>query len=119
VHFRVTPKSSNGLEPLPVRLVLPFVMVSAALAAAALVGEAATTAYGYVFLCLLGSASYAVVSLAVPLLHARESARAAGTPLMVSVRRTAAVPLPLAGGTCLLALAATALYPAYLFGLSG
>jgi cellulose synthase (UDP-forming) len=119
VQFRVTPKSSNGLEPLPVRLVLPFVLVSAALAAAALVGEAATTAYGYVFLCLLGSTSYAVVSLAVPLLHARESARAAGTPLMVSVRRTAAVPLPLAGGTCLLALAATALYPAYLFGLSG
>ena len=38
----MTPKTTGGLEPLPTRLVLPYGVISAVLAAAALIGEAST-----------------------------------------------------------------------------
>jgi cellulose synthase (UDP-forming) len=95
ITFRVTPKSTDGTERLSVRLTLPFLLVSLALSTAALVGELTTPANGYVFLCLLGSFCYAVVGLALPLLHARESAGSAGASFLQSVRDTAAAPLVL------------------------
>jgi cellulose synthase (UDP-forming) len=95
VTFRVTPKSTDGKEPLAARLTMPFLAVSVALSTAALVGELTTHANGYVLLCLLGAFCYAVVSIALPLLHARESARSAGVSLLRSVRDTAVAPLAL------------------------
>jgi hypothetical protein len=74
------------------------------------VGEFTTCAVGYVGLCLLGGLAYAVVVLAVCLLHV-EAARAAG----VLVRQAFAVPVrrPLSVGVvAFLPLgAALALYP--------
>jgi cellulose synthase (UDP-forming) len=93
VTFRVTPKVRDGMEPLPTGLVLPFVVISVVLSSAALVGESITVANGYVLLCLLGAVTYATVTLAIPLLHAREAARAAGTGFGNAVRTTVAVPL--------------------------
>ncbi|MFF5938632.1 glycosyltransferase family 2 protein [Streptomyces sp. NPDC012508] len=114
--FKVTPKSRDGLEPLPLRLVLPYVLISLGLSAAAIVGELTGPAAGYVFLSILGSLSYAVVALAVSALHVVEAARGAG----VRVRRafgTAWLPL-LAGASCLLPLTlAAVLYPVYLAGV--
>lgn len=79
VVFKVTPKQRSGLEPLMTRLVLPFVVLAVSLAAVALFGELTRPAVGYVFLTVLGAVTYGSVALAVPLLHIRETARAAGT----------------------------------------
>ena len=99
VGFKVTPKTRNGLEPLPLGLVLPYVVVVVVMTAAALVGEATTHAGGYIFLCLLGACSYAVVALGVALLHTREVARAAGVGFVRAIRATAGGPLLLTVAT--------------------
>lgn len=113
LDFVVTPKTAGGLDPLPARLVLPYAVISAALATAALVGESTTAAYGYVFLCILGAVSFGIVTLAVPLLHARESSRNAGTAFRAALSRTVAVPLALAAGVWALIVPAVWEYPSY------
>lgn len=113
VAFKVTPKSVGGLEPFPMRLVLPFVGISVMMSTAALLGESRGNAYGYVFLCLLGAVSYAVVSTALPWLHAREASRSAGVSLSESVGNTIAGPLLVGLCTWALALPAVIRYPAY------
>ena len=119
ITFKVTPKGPGGLEPFPLRLVLPYLLTVVVLAGAALYGEAHTNAAGYVFLCLIGATMYSLVVLALPLLHARESARQAGTSFAAALARTAAWPLVWAvvvtAGT---ALAITA-YPEYATGVFG
>jgi len=113
ITFKVTPKSVDGLEPLATGLVLPFVVITTALSTAALVGEFSTTAVGYVGLCLLGGLTYAVVSLAVCVLHAGEAARAAGertrTALVATVRR----PLTATFVALVPLVTAITLYPGY------
>ena len=76
VTFKVTPKGRSGLKPLPLRLVAPYLVITLALAGFAWFGELRTMQAGYVFLCLLASASYALVSILVPALHIVEAARA-------------------------------------------
>lgn len=115
LSFRVTPKTTGGLEPLPARLVLPYGVVSAVLSSAALIGEATTAAYGYVFLCVLGATCYGIVTVAVPLLHAREAARNASVGFASAVRSTVATPLVIAAAVVAPVLAAAAAYPSYLF----
>ncbi|MBW8806121.1 MAG: glycosyltransferase [Catenulisporales bacterium] len=93
--FKVTPKGMGGMPSLPTRLMAPYLGITLALSAVVLYGEFADRVIGYIFLCLVSSLSYAVVSVLVPLLHIRESARTAGA------RFTAALPtarLPLALG---------------------
>lgn len=119
VGFAVTPKSRDGLERLPTRLVLPYLVITVGLSTAALVGEASTRATGYVFLCLVGSLAYAVVSLAVPLLHAREAARALRTPLRSAVRRTVAVPVTAAVVALVPLSTAIALFPPHAAAVLG
>jgi len=113
ITFKVTPKTVGGLEPLPMGLVLPFVAITAALSTAALVGEFSTAAVGYVGLCLLGALTYAVVSFAVCVLHARESARGAGSRVGTALSATVRRPL----GAALVALVplvvAVVIYPGY------
>jgi cellulose synthase/poly-beta-1,6-N-acetylglucosamine synthase-like glycosyltransferase len=93
VGFKVTPKTRNGLEPLPLGLVLPYVAVVVVMETAALVGEAGPRGAGYIFLCLLAACAYEIVALGVCLLHARE---AAGARFGTAVRATAGLPLILA-----------------------
>ncbi|GLB67893.1 glycosyltransferase [Arthrobacter mangrovi] len=111
--FRVTPKAQKGLEPLPTRLVMPYITIAAVMASAALIGEAKTQAYGYVFLCLLGATWYGIVSLAIPLLHAAEAARANGTVFVEGLRATAAAPTLMASTSAALVAMAIAIYPSY------
>jgi cellulose synthase/poly-beta-1,6-N-acetylglucosamine synthase-like glycosyltransferase len=113
ITFKVTPKSVDGLEPLPLKLMAPYLLTSAALAGASLYAEARTQAAGYVFLCLLGSVTYAVVVFLVPLLHAGETARANGVRLRTAVRRTAASPLLAALVLAIPVAVAVGRYPAY------
>jgi cellulose synthase/poly-beta-1,6-N-acetylglucosamine synthase-like glycosyltransferase len=111
VGFRVTPKGRAGLERLPVRLVLPYLTVTLGLSISALVGEARGNNIGYVLLCLLGATGYALVSIAVPVLHASEAARVAGVPVATGLARTAAVPLLLAGAAVIPLVTAVTSYP--------
>ena len=115
ITFKVTPKSRDGLEPLPPGLILPYAVIVLAESSAALFGERTPAVAGYVFLCLLAGCTYAVVALAVVLLHAREAARAASVRFGTAVRATAVRPL-LLGLAALLPLAvAAATYPSYAF----
>jgi cellulose synthase (UDP-forming) len=112
VTFKVTPKRRSGLEPLMTRLVLPFAALTVSLAAVALFGELTRPAVGYVFLTLLGALVYGAVALAVPLLHIRETARAAGTGLRAAFA-TARTPLLVAVASALPPLLALMFFPAY------
>lgn len=113
VDFKVTPKGAGDLEQLPGRLVAPFVVISVALSCAALVGELTTNSAGYVFLCLLGSVTYSTVSIAVTVLHAHETAAAAGVPVLRTAGNTVAAPLTLALSTVVPLVPALLIYPAY------
>jgi len=113
-EFRVTPKSSQSGEPLASRLVLPYALVSVALSLGALVGEATTRAYGYIFLCVIGAVCYAIVAVAIPALHAVESSRETNERFVSTALRTASKPLALGAGAGTLALAALMTFPPYL-----
>lgn len=88
ITIKVTPKAADGLERLPVRLVMPYVVTSVALGVGAALG-----ASGWALVCLLGAAMYVVVPFAVCLLHATESARTAGVGLRRAVGETVVAPL--------------------------
>ncbi|WP_225833527.1 glycosyltransferase [Streptomyces sp. NK08204] len=115
IVFKVTPKIRDGMEPLPLRLMLPYLLITVVLSTAAVIGELTGPAVGYVFLCLLGSLSYGMVTLAVSALHARETARSAGVRVYRALRTVA---LPLAAGVLALFPLAWALllFPLYLRG---
>ncbi|WP_194923034.1 glycosyltransferase family 2 protein [Catenulispora pinisilvae] len=112
VHFKVTPKDRTGQETLRKGLVLPYVAIAIGLSASAMVGEQTGPAVGYVFLCILGSFAYTVVSILVATLHVSEAAKAAGTRLR-SAFATARTPLMVSALPLLPLAAAISLYPAY------
>ena len=112
ITFKVTPKGRSGRERLPVRLIVPYVVIAVGLSITARAGESHPTMAGYVFLCIIGATFYAVVATAVPALHIVESARAADLRPVAAIR-TARVPL-LVGASSLLPLALAVLpYPGY------
>ena len=113
ITFRVTPKVRAGLEPLPVRLVAPYAVISIGLTLAAFTGEVRTGAVGYVGLCLLGATAYATVVTAVSVLHGVEAARAAGTRPWAAIRHTAATPLLLGVVSLALLAVPASLFPLY------
>jgi cellulose synthase (UDP-forming) len=115
-HFKVTPKDRTGHETLPERLVLPFVAIAVGLSSAAIVGEQTGPAVGYVFLCILGSSAYTLVSILVATLHVREAANAAGIRLRSAVA-TARTPLLVSALPLLPLAAAITLYPAYVIAV--
>ncbi len=119
VGFKVTPKSRNGLEPLPTRLVLPYIGITVMLAGAALIGEFTTHTYGYVFLCLVASLSFALVSTGVGLLHAREASRASAVALPAAIRTTALAPLLASALSWIPLLVAIAAFPGYIAPILG
>ncbi|MEU6544816.1 glycosyltransferase [Streptomyces sp. NPDC046859] len=115
ITFKVTPKKRDGLEPLPLRAVSPYLLITTFLSGSALLGQFTGPAVGYVFLCILGSASYTAVTLAIGGLHVKEMARATGVSAFRALR-TAALPL-VAGLMSLLPLAlAVAVFPVYFTG---
>jgi cellulose synthase (UDP-forming) len=112
VRFAVTPKTRDGLERLSVATVTPYLLLSLLTSVCALYGEFRTPAVGYVFLCILASTSYTVVSLAVCLLHTRENQTTAGS-FWFTARQTVAAPLSLAAGLLIPLLLSAVLYPSY------
>ncbi|MGH3813186.1 MAG: glycosyltransferase family 2 protein [Pseudonocardiaceae bacterium] len=120
ISFRVTPKRRQGLDPLPARLIAPYVGIAVVLSGAALIGEVTTrAAAGYVGLCLLGAVVYAAVALAVPVLHAVEASHGASVGRGVVLWVVARPALLLAGAAAVPVGVAVALFPAYLRGVFG
>ncbi|WP_207918915.1 glycosyltransferase family 2 protein [Saccharopolyspora karakumensis] len=117
--FKVTPKAQNRLEPMPRRLIAPYVMIAVGLSLSAVVGELYTNAIGYTFLCLLGSTVYTAVAVILPLLHALENARSAAVPLGVAFDVTAAAPMRLAVSALFPLGLAISMYPPYVDILLG
>ncbi|GGK81300.1 glycosyltransferase [Mangrovihabitans endophyticus] len=113
ITFKVTPKSRDGMEPLAPRLILPYAVIVLMMSGAALAGERTDQAAGYVFLCLLAGTTYAVVALAIALLHAHEVARATKVHFGHALRATAARPLMLGITATLPLTLALVSYPAY------
>jgi cellulose synthase (UDP-forming) len=79
ITFKVTPKTPDGLEPLPATVVAPFAVISVLLAGTALIGESSTGSG--VLVCLLGAVIYAAVTFTVCGLHAAEVAKATSVNL--------------------------------------
>lgn len=113
VVFTVTPKGASAVEPMPVRLIAPYLTITVVLSAAAIVGIVRTGAVGYIGLCLIGATFYAVLAIAAPLLHAREAAAVTGVPYPTALLAvwTSVLSWILAATPLLLALT---LYPGYL-----
>nr|WP_052411860.1 glycosyltransferase family 2 protein [Streptomyces sp. NRRL S-118] len=113
--FKVTPKSRDPLAPLPLRLVMPYLIIVTTLGCAALFGELHGPAYGYVFLCLVGASAYTLVTFAVCWLHAAETAAAEGVSRLAALA-TVRLPLVVAALTALPLVLAMAVFPHYLMG---
>ena len=113
VTFKVTPKGKGDLEALPVSVMIPYLIISCACSAAALIGEATNHAVGYVFLCIMGAFTYSVVSALISVLHAREMGLRVNVRTRTALRRTSLVPLTLGLLSALPALYAAIHYPAY------
>jgi cellulose synthase/poly-beta-1,6-N-acetylglucosamine synthase-like glycosyltransferase len=71
--FKVTPKRADGEKPLPVRVLLPYLFLSAVSIVPVLLVEDPGPALGYYFWALLNGAAYLLVSIAVVTLHIAEN----------------------------------------------
>ena len=119
ITFKVTPKARTGLEPLPVRLTVPYLLLSLVLSVTAIFGEThGTQAPGYVVLCIVGALFYSVVSVAVPYLHIIEAAGTAKTGLSRTIT-TAWIPLLLGPFTIAPVALASGTYFRYAMGALG
>lgn len=112
-NIKVTPKGKGGLEPLPTRLMAPYIAISAVCSVSALIGEETNDAVGYVFLCILAAFTYSVVSVVIPVLHAREMAARVNVPRSVALRKTSMVPLVIGISSFIPAMVAAILWPTY------
>jgi cellulose synthase/poly-beta-1,6-N-acetylglucosamine synthase-like glycosyltransferase len=81
VDLEVTPKNVTTVSPLPLRNMMPYLMIVSLLSGAALAGMGRKGLVGYVGLCLLAAISYGVVCLAIPILHGYEKTALSPTPL--------------------------------------
>ena len=72
-EFKVTPKGGNAETPLPLKIIMPYVAIAMASALPAIFIWNVHTAIGYYFFAILNSIIYAVVALAIILLHIHEN----------------------------------------------
>jgi cellulose synthase (UDP-forming) len=71
-EFKVTPKGGTGAKPLPLRVVLPYLLIAAVSASPAILGLDAGRAQGYYTLALINVALYLSASIAIVVLHVRD-----------------------------------------------
>jgi cellulose synthase/poly-beta-1,6-N-acetylglucosamine synthase-like glycosyltransferase len=75
VEFRVTPKGSAADAALPVRVVLPFAVLSVGSALPALVFSSVANAQGFYFIALLNAIFYTTLTLVIFVRHNEENNR--------------------------------------------
>ncbi len=71
--FKVTPKGKGGERPLPLRVLVPYLLLSAGSLLPALLVNDAGAACGYYFWALINGAVYLLVTIAVVALHIAEN----------------------------------------------
>jgi cellulose synthase (UDP-forming) len=114
IDLKVTPKNVTTASPLPLKTVLPYLMIVSFLSGAALAGMGRKGLVGYVGLCLLAAVSYGVVCLAIPILHGYEGTECSPTPLRTFARLVGNT-LPVCSMTLIPLVMALYDYPAYFF----
>lgn len=112
-NIKVTPKGKGGLESLPTKLMIPYLLISGVYSASALIGEWRDPAAGYVFLCIVGASLYSLVSVLVPILHAREMAVRMNVKKTFAFRKASLVPTFFGILAVIPVLLAVARYPEY------
>jgi beta-mannanase len=68
-QFKVTPKGGSGARPLPLKVVVPYLVIGAVCAAPALLRLDAGAAHGYYTLALINVALYLTAAVAIIVLH--------------------------------------------------
>ena len=71
-EFKVTPKGGTGAKPLPLRVVLPYLLIAIVSASPAILGLHAGRAHGYYTLALINVALYLSASIAIVVLHVQD-----------------------------------------------
>lgn len=71
--FRVTPKGNQGPKPLPIKVVMPYLLLALVSALLVVVIHQVSYTHGYYFLALLNGSIYGVAALAIILAHMREN----------------------------------------------
>lgn len=81
LSFKVTPKGINGTKPLPLSVLLPYLVLGIGSAAAVIFINEVNYAPGYYFLTLINASFYVAVSVAIIWAHRRENGPAAARAL--------------------------------------
>lgn len=76
VDFRVTPKGASEVDPLPLRVLLPYVFLAVTAVLPALAVSDAARAKGFYLFAILNAAIYCMLLLVIVARHARENALA-------------------------------------------
>lgn len=79
VDFRVTPKGSSEVDPLPLRVLAPYFALAIAAVLPVLLVEDAAKARGFYLFAILNAAIYCLLLLVIVIRHSRENAVAAGS----------------------------------------
>jgi cellulose synthase/poly-beta-1,6-N-acetylglucosamine synthase-like glycosyltransferase len=109
VDFQVTPKGTGSADPLPLRIIMPYVLLSVSSGLPALVFGNIQTALGFYIIALMNSVFYTVLTVAILVKHVEENGRGssridAGDLLRISILALvigipcAAIPLRFEGG---------------------
>jgi len=102
--FKITPKGRTGVAPLPIRVVLPYLLLALASATPSLLGLNAGPAHGYYTLALINTALYMTAAVAILGLHIHEHPRRIRRAVLRrSVGKIAAI-----AGTAVIVIAAVA-----------
>jgi cellulose synthase/poly-beta-1,6-N-acetylglucosamine synthase-like glycosyltransferase len=75
VDFRITPKGSPANAPLPIRVVIPFLMIAVGSTLPVLFLSEIQEARGFYLIALLNGTFYTTLIVVIYFMHARESAR--------------------------------------------
>ena len=73
VDFRITPKGSSQVDPLPVRVIAPYAVLSLASILPVLLIDDAGPRGGFYIFAIINAALYAVLTLVIIVQHAREN----------------------------------------------
>jgi cellulose synthase (UDP-forming) len=73
--FRVTPKGNHGPKPLPIRVLMPYLLLAVVSALIVIAVHQVDHTHGYYFLALLNGGVYAIAAIAVTLVHMGENRR--------------------------------------------
>ena len=105
-EFKVTPKGGGGARPLPLRVILPYLIIGAISATPAILHLNAGPAHGYYTLTLINVALYLLAAVAIIVLHVVDHP----VDIRPQVRRLVAAKL-VASGAAALVLGVAVLAP--------